>query len=169
MDIGLLRILYSLSALTFIAWAYITFSGVVFTKQVWFEFWWTCYYSIQSLNSSMLYVAHKMCVMWHMRCNHNAKSNKNCNYPLDILQWRHNECYGVSFVCSSICSGADHRKHQSPASLAFVRGIHRSPMDSPHKAPVTQKMFPFDDVIIITAVSLNKSPYRLKPGINLRG
>ena len=31
----------------------------------------------------------------------------------------------VSTVCSTVCSGADQRKHQSSASLAFVRGIHR--------------------------------------------
>ena len=45
--------------------------------------------------------------------------------------------------------GADQRKHQSSASLAFVRGIHRWPVNSPHKGPVTRKMFPFDDVIIL--------------------
>ena len=44
--------------------------------------------------------------------------------------------------------GADQRKHQSSTSLAFVRGIHRGPMNSPHKGPVTRKMFPFDDVIM---------------------
>ena len=44
--------------------------------------------------------------------------------------------------------GADQRKHQSSASLAFVRGIHRSPVNSPHKEPVARKMFPFDYVII---------------------
>ena len=43
---------------------------------------------------------------------------------------------------------ADQRKHQSSASLAFVRGIHRGPVNSPRKWPVTRKMFPFDDVII---------------------
>ena len=32
--------------------------------------------------------------------------------------------------------------------LAFARGIHRSPVYSPRKGPVTQKMFPFDDVIM---------------------
>ena len=42
---------------------------------------------------------------------------------------------GVSAVCSTVCSGADQRKHQSSASLAFVRGICRSPVDSPHKGP----------------------------------
>ena len=32
---------------------------------------------------------------------------------------------GISIVCSSVCSGADQRKYQSSASLAFVRGIHQ--------------------------------------------
>ena len=57
---------------------------------------------------------------------------------------------GVSVVCSTVCSGADQRKHQSSASLAFVGGIHRWPVDSPHEGPVTRKMFPFDDVIMNT-------------------
>ena len=39
------------------------------------------------------------------------------------------------------------RKHQSSTSLAFVRGIHRWPVNSPHKWPVMRKMLPFDDVI----------------------
>ena len=49
---------------------------------------------------------------------------------------------------SIIYSDADQSKHQSSTSLAFVRGIHRGPMISPHKWPVTQKMFPFDDIIL---------------------
>ena len=51
-------------------------------------------------------------------------------------------------VFSTVYSDADERKHQSSASLAFVRGIHRGPVNSPHKWPVTRKMFPFDDVIM---------------------
>ena len=43
---------------------------------------------------------------------------------------------------------ANQRKHQSSATLTFVRGIHRRPVNSPHKWPVTWKMFPFDDVIM---------------------
>ena len=54
----------------------------------------------------------------------------------------------LTIVYSAVCSGADERKHQSSASLAFVRGIHRWPVNSPHKWPVTQKVFPFDDVIV---------------------
>ena len=55
---------------------------------------------------------------------------------------------GVWIVCSTVCSDADQRKHQSSALLAFVRGIHRWLMDSPHKGTVTLKMFSFDDVIM---------------------
>ena len=50
----------------------------------------------------------------------------------------------LAIVYSSVYSGADQRKHQSSASLAFVRG----PVNSPHIGPVTQNMFPFDDVIM---------------------
>ena len=54
----------------------------------------------------------------------------------------------LAIVYSIVYSDVDQRKHQSSASLAFVRGIHRGPVNSPHKWPVTRKMFPFDDVIM---------------------
>ena len=54
----------------------------------------------------------------------------------------------LTIVYSTVYSGRDQRKHQSSASLAFVRWFHRSPVNSPHKGPVTRKMFPFDDVIM---------------------
>ena len=54
----------------------------------------------------------------------------------------------LTIVFSTIYSDADQRKHQSSTSLAFVRGIHQWPMNSPHKGPVTRKLFPFDDVIM---------------------
>ena len=56
----------------------------------------------------------------------------------------------ITIVYSTFYSDADQRKHQSSTSLAFVRGIHRGPVNSPHKWPVTQEMLPFDDVIIQT-------------------
>ena len=65
---------------------------------------------------------------------------------------------GVSIVCSIFCSGADQRKHQSSASLAFVRGIHHWPVNSPHKGPVTRKMFPFDDVTLLFETSTVSQP-----------
>ena len=55
----------------------------------------------------------------------------------------------LTIVYSTFYSGADQSKHQSSASLAFVWGIHRGPVNSPHKWPVTRKMFLFDDVIML--------------------
>ena len=54
----------------------------------------------------------------------------------------------LRIVYTTVYSDADQRKHQSSASLAFVWGIHRGPVNSPHKWPVTRKIFPFDDVIM---------------------
>ena len=54
----------------------------------------------------------------------------------------------LAIVYSTIYSGTDQRKHQSSVSLAFVQGIPQSPVNSLPKWPVTQKMFPFDDVIM---------------------
>ena len=75
------------------------------------------------------------------------------------LSWHYNDVImsaivsqitGASIVYSAVCSGADQRKHQSSASLAFVRGIDQWPVNSSHKGPVTRKMFPFDDAIMTT-------------------
>ena len=54
----------------------------------------------------------------------------------------------LTIVYSTVYSGADQSKLQSSASLAFVWGIHRGPVNSPRKWPVTRNMFPFDDVIM---------------------
>ena len=56
----------------------------------------------------------------------------------------------LTIVYSTVYLSADQTKHQSSASLAFVWGIHRWWVNSPHKGPVTRKMFPFDDVIMVT-------------------
>ena len=73
----------------------------------------------------------------------------------------------LTIVYSTVYSGADQRKHQSSASLAFVWGIRRGPVNSPHKWPVTRKMFPFDDVIMFARFThsllpnLDGSPLKL--------
>ena len=61
----------------------------------------------------------------------------------------------LTVVYSTFYSGADERKHQSSASLAFVSGIHRGPVNSPHKWPVTRKMFSFDVVIIFIVLIIH--------------
>ena len=54
----------------------------------------------------------------------------------------------LMIVYSTVYSGANQRRHQRSALQAFVMGIHQWLVNSPHKGPVTQKMFPFDDVIM---------------------
>ena len=54
----------------------------------------------------------------------------------------------LTIFYSTLYSGTDQRKHQSSESLAFVWGIHRGPVNSPHKGPVMRKIFPFGDVIM---------------------
>ena len=99
-------------------------------------------------------------IVWY----HNTLSQaETLSVPIDCQAW----CYLISHYSdvimgaiasqitsltiffSTVYSGADQLKYQSSASLAFVRGIHRWPVNSPHKWPVTPKMFPFDNVIII--------------------
>ena len=79
--------------------------------------------------------------------------SNNMLEPVRSLHWRHHGHNSVSNhqphdFYSTVYSDTDQRKYQSSASLAFVRGIHRRPVNSPHKWPVTRKMFPFDDVIM---------------------
>ena len=83
-----------------------------------------------------------------------TKSNGNIS-----LQWRHMDTIAslitsLTVVYSIVYSDADQRKHQSSASLAFVWGILRGPLNSPQKWPVTRKMFPFDDVIMFRVTGL---------------
>ena len=73
----------------------------------------------------------------------------------------------LTIVYSTVYSDADQRKHQSSVSLAFVLGIHRGPVNSPHKWPVTRKMFPFDDVIMCNVYKRIK-PRAISPSDLLR-
>ena len=78
--------------------------------------------------------------------------------------WLNNYCHVImgvmvskitsfAIVYSTIHSGADQRNCQRSGSLVFVRGIHRWPVNSPNKWPVTQKIFPFDYVIMVDGLS----------------
>ena len=79
----------------------------------------------------------------------NAKYKIGLHHNSDVIMATvTSQITSLTIVYSTVYSGADQRKHQSSASLAFVRGIHRWPVNSPHKGPVTRKMLPFDDVIM---------------------
>ena len=93
---------------------------------------------------------------------HEISRDFNIRYILvDYLYWiyRHygdvimdtmtSRITSLTVVYSAVYSGTDQRKHQSSASLAFVRGIHRWPVKSARKGPVRRQWFPFDDVIMV--------------------
>ena len=88
------------------------------------------------------------------------------HYSNDITGAMASQITSPTIVYATAYSGAGQRKHQSPASLAFVREIHRSPVDSPHKGPVTRQIFPFDDVIMDECKALG-SPHRAFAGLIL--
>ena len=83
-------------------------------------------------------------VIWSVSCM------CKCHHYNDVIMGvMASQITSLAIVYSTGYSDADQRKHQSSASLAFVRGIHRWPVNSPHKGPVTRKIFPFDDVIMM--------------------
>ena len=88
------------------------------------------------------YDINRMAILWH--------------YNDVIMRTMASQITIVSVGYSTIYSGTKQRKHQSSASLAFVKGIHRWPVNSPHKWPVTRKMFPFDDAIMVSKATPNK-------------
>ena len=92
-----------------------------------------------------------MCI--HKRPGQNHFLTKWHNHYSDVIMGVMGSRIIVVFVIySTVCSGVDHWKHQSSASLASVRGIHRWPVNSPHKGPITRKMFPFDHIIMTSQV-----------------
>ena len=84
-------------------------------------------------------------IWWHLSLSFERISHYN-----DVIMGTiASQITSLTIVYSIVYSDADQRKHQSSASLAFVRGIHRGPVISPYKWQVTRKMFPFDDVIML--------------------
>ena len=77
--------------------------------------------------------------MWNI-----LKKNRCCyyrHYDDVIMGTIASQITSLTIVYSAVYSGADQSKHQSSASLAFVWGIHRGPVNSPHKWPLTLKCF----------------------------
>ena len=85
------------------------------------------------------------------------------HYSDAIMGTMASQVTSLTIVYSTVYSGADQRKYQSSASLAFVRGIHRGPVNSPCKWPVTRKMFPLDDVNMrcVNITNRNETQWRV--------
>ena len=89
------------------------------------------------------------------------------HYSKDKMGEMVSQITDVSIVCPTVCSGVGQRKHQSPASLAFVKGIHRWLVGSSHKGPITWKMFPSDDVIMWILCNIIHSQWILKVNFSI--
>ena len=89
------------------------------------------------------------------------------NHYSDVIMGKKgSQITSLTIVYSTVYLSADLRKHQRSTPLTFVRGIHRGPVNSPHKGPVTRKMFPFDDVImILTSSQVSGGLYIYSTGI----
>ena len=88
--------------------------------------------------ATRLWIAWPWSFLWTVRLH----------YDDVIMTMLASQITSLTVVYSIVYSGVNQRKHQSSASLVFVREIHRGPVNFPHKWPVTRKMFPFDDVIM---------------------
>ena len=88
-----------------------------------------------------------------------AKMIPNCFHYNDVIMGAiASQITSLTIVYSTVYLGADQRKHQSSASLAFV-GIHRWPVNFPLQWPVTQKMVQFDDVVMLPIRSNDLQKY----------
>ena len=86
--------------------------------------------------------------LWQENSPKMASNAEFYHYNDVIMGAMASQITSLTIVYSTVYSDADQRKHQSSASLACVRGTHRGPVNSPHKWPVTRKMFPVHDVIM---------------------
>ena len=87
-------------------------------------------------------------IVWY--CNSYVLHSPNL---FNTLLWRHNGRDGVSLYQPHDCllnhSFKRRSRETSKLRLTGLWGIHRWPVNSPHKWPVARKMFTFDDVIMI--------------------
>ena len=95
-------------------------------------------------------IKHSHCGSYDQECLYTYMLHTVYIYHYDdvIMSLMASQITSLTIIYSTSYSGVDQRKHQSSASLAFGRGIHRGPVNSPHKRQVTRKMFPFHDVIM---------------------
>ena len=80
-----------------------------------------------------------------------SRTTWKCHYSDVIISGVASQITGVSVAYSTVCSGVDQRNHRRSASRAFMRGIHRSSVNSPPKGPVARRMFQSDIVTMVVS------------------
>ena len=79
---------------------------------------------------------------------YDTKTKFSSHYGDIIMGVMASQITSVTIVYSIVYSGADKKKTLKLHVTGFCEGNDRLPVNSPHKGPVTRKMFPFDDVIM---------------------
>ena len=87
-----------------------------------------------------------------LRATNSNGLESSCHYSDVIMDAMASQITSLTVDYTIVYSDADERKHQNSASLAFVWGIHRWPVNSPHKWPITRKMFSFDYIIMLKLI-----------------
>ena len=72
--------------------------------------------------------------MAHYHSKHRKRCDISHHYSDVIMGAPASQITSLTIVYSNVYSGEDQRKDQSSASLAFVWGIHRWPVNSPQRA-----------------------------------
>ena len=104
----------------------------------------------------------------HRRNSVSMRQFRRCFIP---LHWRHNDYDGVSNHQPHGCllNRLFRRRSKETSKLrvtGLCPGTSPGPVNSPHKWPVTRKMFPFDDVIMSYAV-VKPWKHSIPPGDSL--
>ena len=98
-----------------------------------------CYMASLSHNGERVYTW--VASVYHVRCSsYTLGSEMRHLHEISSLQWRHNgrdasQITSITIVYLTAYSVTDKKTHQSSASLAFVRGIHQWPVNSPREFP----------------------------------
>ena len=86
----------------------------------------------------------KVFAIWVMA----ARVTRSIPFNIEVTSWWASQITSLTIVYSNCLFRRRSKKTSKLRTLAFVQGIHRWPVNSPHKGPVMFEMFPFDDVIM---------------------
>ena len=103
-----------------------------------------------SMLTDKCYFGSFRCVNTATVCKLRNKINWYMRFVIQLGQIHYNDVImgkmasqiaSLTIVYSTVYLSADLRKYQSSAPLAFAQGIHRGPVNSPHKWPLTRRIF----------------------------
>ena len=89
-----------------------------------------------------------MVLIWYSN-GHTLFCLFNFSQPGSTWLWQDKPLPIITMTSQSSIQAQIKENIKAPGHWPLCGGIHRGPVNSPQKGPVTQKMFPFDDVIML--------------------